>query len=133
MCLAGECVISSILSHCNKNLKLQMDQCYSPQTSVTALCYSSVLFRKQRKIHVGGLRTHQSKRREEKRGLHPNFGSSFLCFFSPPPGLPCVNLAIQECCLFYLRSLLWSSDLPLFYFSLPCLLATAILDSFFLS
>ena len=39
----------------------------------------------------------------------------------------------QECCLFYLKSSLWSSDLPLFYFCglfLPCLLATAILDSF---
>ena len=43
----------------------------------------------------------------------------------------------QECCLFYLKSSLWSSDLPLTFlcslfvgFSLPCLLATAILDSF---
>ena len=43
----------------------------------------------------------------------------------------------QECCLFYLKSSLWSSDLPLAFlcslfmgFSLPCLLATAILDSF---
>ena len=31
---------------------------------------------------------------------------------------------IQECCLFYLKSSLWSADLPCFY------LATAILDSF---
>ena len=43
----------------------------------------------------------------------------------------------QECCLFYLKSLLWSSDLPLTFlcsifagFSFPCLLATAILDFF---
>ena len=43
----------------------------------------------------------------------------------------------QECCLFYLKSSLWSSDLPLTFlcsifegFSLACLLATAILDSF---
>ena len=43
----------------------------------------------------------------------------------------------QECCLFYLRSSLWSSDLPLTFlcsiftgFSLPCLVAAAILDSF---
>ena len=39
----------------------------------------------------------------------------------------------QECCFFYLKSSLWSSDLlcPIFTgFSLPCLLATAILDSF---
>ena len=31
-------------------------------------------------------------------------------------GLYYVNWASQECCLFYLRSSLWSSDLPLFYF-----------------
>ena len=43
----------------------------------------------------------------------------------------------QECCLSCLKSSLWSSDLPLTFlcsifagFSLPCLLATAILDSF---
>ena len=42
-----------------------------------------------------------------------------------------------ECCLFYLKSWLRSSDLPLTFlcsifagFSLPCLLATTILDSF---
>ena len=48
-------------------------------------------------------------------------------------GLSCVNWASQECCLFYLRSSLWSSDLPLFYFRRlfsSLLLATAILDSF---
>ena len=37
-------------------------------------------------------------------------------YVSPPPGLPCVNWASQECCLFYLRSVLLSSNLPLFYF-----------------
>ena len=43
----------------------------------------------------------------------------------------------QGCCLSYLKFSLWSSDLPLTFlcsiftgFSLPCLLATAILDSF---
>ena len=43
----------------------------------------------------------------------------------------------QECCLFYLKSSLWFLDLPLTFlcsifvgFPLPCLLATAILDSF---
>ena len=47
-------------------------------------------------------------------------------------GLPYVNWASQECCLFYLRSSLQSLDLPLFYFHglFPCLLATTILDSF---
>ena len=66
------------------------------------------------------------------------FGSSFYVIF-PPLGLPYVNWASQECCLFYLRSLFRSSDLPLTFlcsifagFPLPCLLATAILDSCFL-
>ena len=40
----------------------------------------------------------------------------FLTCLSLPLGLPCVNRALQERCLFYLRSSLWSSDLPLFYF-----------------
>ena len=49
----------------------------------------------------------------------------FLYVFSSPLGLPYINWASQECCLFHLRSSLRSSDLP-------CLLATAILDSSFL-
>ena len=88
-----------------------------------------------------------TQRREEKRvgeGASvreretAHFRSSFYMFFLPM-GLPYVNWASQECCLFYLRSSLRSSDLPLTFlysifvnFSLPCLLATAILDSFFL-
>ena len=53
---------------------------------------------------------------EEKRGPCPNFDSSFYMFFLLPLGLPFVNQASQECCLFYLRSSLQPSDLPLFYF-----------------
>ena len=56
----------------------------------------------------------------------------FLYVFLPL-GLSYVNWASQECCLFYLRSSLQSSDLPLFYFRRlfsSYLLATAILDSF---
>ena len=62
------------------------------------------------------------------------FGSSFYTFFLLPLGLPYVSWASQECCLFHLRSSLASSDLPLFCFCglFPCLLSTAILDSFFL-
>ena len=40
----------------------------------------------------------------------------FLHVFFLPLGLPYVNWASQECCLFYLRSSLGSSELPLFYF-----------------
>ena len=62
----------------------------------------------------------------------------FICLFLSL-GLLYVNWASQECCLLYLRSSLQSSDFPLTFlcsifagFSLPCLLATAILDSCFL-
>ena len=59
----------------------------------------------------------------------------FLSVLSSPLGQSFVSWASQDCCLFYLRSSLWSSDLlcSLFAgFTLPCLLATAILDSYFL-
>ena len=39
--LLGECVISLVLSHCNKNLKQWTDKCYS---LVLQLGYRSVLF-----------------------------------------------------------------------------------------
>ena len=58
----------------------------------------------------------------------------FICFLLPL-GLPYVNWASQECCLFCLRSSLWSSDLPLFYFRglFPSFsFSHVILDSFFL-
>ena len=117
--LSGECVISSVLSHHSKNLKQWTDQ-----------CYSSVLFRKQRKIHPQGVRLDQPKRHEEKPPAQ--VWLLFLYVFSLLPlGLPYVNWASQEGCLFYLRS----SNLPCFIFtgfSLLCLLTTAILASFFL-
>ena len=63
-----------------------------------------------------------------------------LLYVFLPLGLPYANWASQKCCFFYLKSSLWSSDLPLTFlcsifvgFSLPCLLATAILDSVFYS
>ena len=115
----------------------------SPQQKFEVMdkpCYSSVLFGKQRKIHPRGVRACWPKSREEKRERErkserpcaqgreraPPFGSSFYMFFlTPPPplSLPYVNWASQECCLFYLRSSLRSSDLPLFYFRrlFPCL------------
>ena len=75
---------------------------------------------------------------ERAREIPDPLAPLFICFFLPL-GLPYVNWATQECCLFYLRSSLWSSDLPLTFlcsifagFSLPYLLATAILDACFL-
>ena len=101
----GECVISTVLSHGSKNLKRQMEQ-----------CYSSVLFRKQRKTHPRGMRAgwpkREEKRREETRS--PSFSilaPLTICLFLLPLGLPYVNWASQE----DLRSSLRSLDLP-FYF-----------------
>ena len=74
-------------------------------TSVTARCYSSVLFGKQRKIYPW-------KRCEKKISQRLNFGSSFYAF----PSSPCANWACQEGCLLHLRFSLWFSDLPLLYF-----------------
>ena len=96
--MLGKFVISSVLSHCSKKLKQRMDQCYS--------CF------------IWQAKKNTSKRRE-KRGPWPNFGSSVHMFFLLPLGLPSVNWASQECCLFYLKCSLWSSDLPLFYVCRP--------------
>ena len=85
-----------------------------------------------RKIYPWGVRACQPKdvkrrvpQRAGERERPPSpLAPVFICFL--PLGLPYVNWSNQECCLFYLRSSLRSSDLLLFYF---CLLATAILDS----
>ena len=45
-------------------------------------CYSSVLFRKQKKILPQGVRVGRPKRHEEKRGPWLNFGSCFYMIFS---------------------------------------------------
>ena len=83
--MLGVCVISLVLT----TAKMWSDG----QASVTALCYSLLLFRKQRKTHPGGMRVGQPKRqktgREENRPPSPallKFGSSFYMSFSPPPG-----------------------------------------------
>ena len=54
--------------------------------------------------------------KDVKREPLAQFSLLFLCFFSLLLGLPHVNWASPECCLFYLRSSLRSSDLPMFYF-----------------
>ena len=91
------------------------------QLRVTALFY----LENNRKIHPWGVRSGRpkdAKRRERERtsaGWGETlqlFGSSFYMFFFLSLGLPYVNWASQECCLFYLRSSLWSSDPPLFCF-----------------
>ena len=90
---------------------------------VLPLGYSLVLFGKQRKIYPWGMRAGWPKRRV---GL--SLGPVLYVFFSSPLSLPYVTWVSQAGCLFHPRSSLWSLD----SFSLLCLLATTILDSFFL-
>ena len=52
--------------------------------SVIALCYSSVLFRKQRKIHPRGMRADRPKRHEEKEAPGSILAPLFV-YLSPPP------------------------------------------------
>ena len=122
--LSGECGISSVLSRHNKNLKWRMlkpSTCLSSRINrVTAQFY---LENKRKYILKawGHADPRNTKRREKEkehvqaRGQPPAFWLLFLHIF-PPLGLTYVNWASQECCLFYLRSSPWSSDLPLFYF-----------------
>ena len=74
-----------------------------------------------------------SKTQRKERGA-PALWLLFLYIFPSPLGLPHVNWAAQECCLFYVRSSLPRTFLcPIFSgFLRPSLLATAILDSCFL-
>ena len=65
---------------------------------------------RQRDSSPGGERE-KERQREAPGPLAPLFVCVFLSL-----DLPYINWASQECCLFYLRSSLWSSDLPLFYF-----------------
>ena len=106
--MSGECVISSVLSRCSKNLKQWMNQCSSSmlQLSFIWLTKENISWR-----CVGG--PTQKTQREEKP--QAQFWLLYM-FFLLPLSLPYINWASQEGCLFYLRSSLWSSDLPLFYF-----------------
>ena len=74
---------------------------------------------------------HAGEKKREKALRSPFY------MFSSPWACPVQTGLSQECCLFYLKSSLCSLDLPLTFlcsifmgFSLPCLLATAILNSF---
>ena len=89
--LLGECVISLVLSHCSKNLKLRMDQCYSSvtvqikwQTHVTAWLQLSFIWQAKENTslrHEGGL-TQKTRREERPPG---QFWLLFLYVFSPSP------------------------------------------------
>ena len=84
--------------------------------SVTAQFY---LENENISLRCEGMLTQKTQREERERAcwretLGP-LAPLFICFFLSL-GLPYVNWASQRCCLFYLRSSPWSSDLPLFNF-----------------
>ena len=54
----------------------------------------------------------ESARSRERRRERERFGSSFYMFFLPRACPVQIGLS-QDCCLFHLKSSLWSSDLPL--------------------
>ena len=114
-------------------LRSQMDRVIAlRQISVTALFY----LEDSRKIHLWGVRARRSKdtrRRVPQRAGERELALAllFICLSFPGPVL--CKLGQPAVLLFYLRSSVRSSDLLLFHFAgffLPCLLATAILDSF---
>ena len=119
--MLGECVISSVLSCCSKNLKWWTD-------NVTV-----VLFRKQKKIHPQGVRVGWSKRLKEKRSPRLNFWLLFLCFFSSSWACPIYTGLVRSVVCFT-----WSphSSPQTFLcsiflgFPLPYILATTILIPF---
>ena len=136
--MSHKCMFLGSLSCPNKDLEQQtlkpsahhssriLDKpCYSSQANE---CYSSILFRRQQEnpsSKCEGMPTQrfEVKRVEERMGEgererereRKRFGSSFHMFSSPWACPLQIGLS-QECCLFYLKSSLWSSDLLLFYF-----------------
>ena len=131
MDMSRECMFPGSLSHHNKDLEQRtlepsahhssrvLDKpCYSSQANQ---CYSSILFRRQQENPSSKHEGMPTQRFEGKR-VEERFGSSFYMFSSTWACPMQIGLS-QECSLFCLKSSLWSSDLP-------CLLATAILDSF---
>ena len=97
-------------------LRSQMDRVIAlRQISVTALFY----LEDSRKIHLWGVRARRSKdtkRRAPQRAGERELALAplFVCLSLPGPVL--CKLGHQECCLFYPRSSLRSSDLRLFHF-----------------
>ena len=123
--MSGECVISSVLSHHNKNLKQQTLHLLACHSSWTDQCYSSMLqlsfiqkIKENISLRSEGMPIQKTQRERQSVGERPlALWLLFLyVFFSSPLDLPYINWASQECYLFYLRSSLWSSELPLFYF-----------------
>ena len=74
--------------------------------SVLQLCVTAQFYLENKgnaSLRYKGMVTQKTRRRERERDPRP-FDSSFYMFFLLPLDLSYVNWAIQECCLFYLRS-----------------------------
>ena len=83
--------------------------------------------RERERMHAGEEERERERVHAPGRGRERSrVGSSFYMFSSTWACPMQIGLS-QECCLFYLRSSLWSSDLPLTFL---VFLATTILDTF---
>ena len=108
----------------------------SLDTSVLQLCVTAQFYLKAEENtssrHEGG--PTQKMSREKKPSSGSILAPLFICFFLHPLSLPCVNWASQEGCFTWeSHSSPWTFFCSISAsFSLLCLLATAILDSFFL-
>ena len=99
--------------------------CYSSQVS-NGSCYSSqinqwhssILFRRQQENPSSRARRSKDAKRRAPQPVGERESWLWLLYLYVylSLGLSYVNWASQECCLFYLRSSLWSSDLLLFHF-----------------
>ena len=90
------------------------DQCYSGQ--MDELCVTTQLYLENKGEYILEAWGHADPKDVKRRERPPALWLLFYLFFLLRLGLPFVNWASQECCLFCLRSSLPSSDLPLFYF-----------------
>ena len=94
-----------------------MDQCYSFMLQLSFI----QKMKENASSRSEGMQTQKMQRekreRERERERSLALWLLFLCvFFLLSLDLPYVNWASQDCCLLYLRSSLWSLELPLFYF-----------------
>ena len=71
--------------------------------------------REKEHTHVEGRERARARTHMEQRERESTLAPPFICFFLPWACPMQIGLS-QECCLFYLRSSLRSSVLPLFYF-----------------
>ena len=139
--LLEECGLSSVLSRPNRNLKWQ--------TSITALGHTlsqlsdrpvlqlrvtAQFYLENKGKYILKVWGHADPKDSKRRDSPSQLASLFICFFSSPLDRRYVKWASQGCCSTRgphsgPRTFLS----PIFVgFFLPCLLATAILDSFFL-